>query len=71
MRGVEETESTRLDWGFEGKGTGLSCTVVHVGYCTRAPRKVSEEGLSWPEGGVGFSNCAKALHRLERFLTAL
>lgn len=39
---VEKTESIRLDWGFEGKGTGLSCTVVQVGYCSRALGKGNE-----------------------------
>lgn len=67
MREIEETESARLDWGFEGKGTGLPCIVVQVGYCSRTPGKVNEESPSWLDGGAVFPTCAKAVFRLERF----
>ena len=67
MTEIEETESARVDWGFEGKGTGLSCTVMRVGYCSRTLGKVNEESPSWLDGGVAFPTCAKAVYRLERF----
>ena len=56
-----------MDWGFGGEGTGLSCTVVWVGYSSRTLQKVNEESPSWLDRGVAFPTCAKAVYRLERF----
>lgn len=60
MTEIEETESARLDWGFEGKGTGLSCTVVRVGYCSRTLGKVNEESSELAGWRGSLSYYAKA-----------